>query len=372
MKLVLVANTAWSIYNFRAGLIKRLISAGIKVIVVSPFDAYSDKLTSLGCDVVNLSFSAKGVSPVKDLIFLIKLVILYKKISPDLIIHYTIKPNIYGSIAAKLLSIPSLAITTGLGYTFINNNLVSKIARYLYKFAFKFPYQVWFLNEDDKSIFIKNGLVSESKALILNGEGVDLDFFKPMKGNSGDSSIRFLLIARMLWDKGIREFVEAARMVKKSNPDIIFQLLGPCDSNNPSSIGREQIDLWESSGLIEYLGVTDDVRAHIALADCIVLPSYREGIPRTLIEAAAMEKPLITTDAPGCRDVVLDNVTGFICEVKNVESLVFCFDKFINMSDEDRVLMGQAGQVFMKEKFDEQLIVEQYLKALKCFNRDVV
>ncbi|QSX39643.1 glycosyltransferase family 4 protein [Shewanella cyperi] len=369
MKLLLVSNTAWSLYNFRLGLIKRLIADGFKVTVVCPSDSFSSKLVSIGCEVVDFSLSAKGVSPVEDFFVFIRLLFLYKKLKPDLVIHYTIKPNIYGSIAARLLSIPSLAVTTGLGYTFINSNFVSKVARVLYKFSFKFPFQVWFLNEDDKTVFIESKLVSAQKAVVLNGEGVNLNYFSPVVNDRRDDKVRFLLIARMLWDKGIREYVDAAKLVRESNPDVIFQLLGPCDSNNPSAIGNDIIDLWVKSGLVEYLGVTDDVRPYMAAADCVVLPSYREGIPRTMIEAAAMEKPLIVSNAPGCREVVLDNLNGFICDVRSAESLASCFDKIIYMTGEQRALMGKFSREFIKTKFDEKLIIDQYLTMLNFFNK---
>lgn len=369
MKLLLVANTAWSLYNFRLGLIKRLIADGFNVTVVCPFDNFSNKLESLGCEVVSFSLSAKGVSPIEDFFAFIRLFLLYKKCKPDLIIHYTIKPNIYGSIAAKLLSIPSLAVTTGLGYTFINNNFVSKVARFLYKFSFKFPFQVWFLNEDDKAVFVENKLVCARKAFVLDGEGVNVNYFSRIVNDRYDNKVRFLLIARMLWDKGISEFVEAAKLIRESNPNAVFQLLGPCDSNNPSAIGEDTIDLWVNSGVVEYLGVTDDVRPYIAAADCVVLPSYREGIPRTMIEAAAMEKPLIVSNAPGCREVVLDNLNGFICDVRSAESLASCFDKFIYTTEEQRSLMGKSSRELAKAKFDEELIIEKYLTMLSFFNK---
>ncbi|MFQ2723903.1 glycosyltransferase family 4 protein [Aeromonas caviae] len=268
----------------------------------------------------------------------------YRKLNPDFIIHYTIKPNIYGSLAAKIAGIPSLAITTGLGYTFVNDNFIAKIARQLYKMAFRYPKEVWFLNEDDRQAFLAYSLVSENKAKLLHGEGVNVSHFSPISSSAGNNPTTFVLIARMLWDKGIGEYIEAARVIKSKYPKTHFQLLGACDVPNPSFISREQIGIWESEGIVEYLGTTDDVRTVIANVDCVVLPSYREGIPRTMLEAAAMAKPLIVSDAPGCKDVVIHGKTGFLCKVKNSYSLAAVMELIINQSTQERVDMGMAGR----------------------------
>lgn len=363
-KLALVANTAWCMFNFRYGLLSRLIHDGYQLTIVSAPDEFSDKLRAMGCEVIDVSIAAKGINPLQDLKLIHTLYRLYQKIAPDFIIHYTIKPNIYGSVAAKLAGIPSLAITTGLGYTFVNDNLVAKVARSLYKLAFRFPKEVWFLNEDDRQVFLQHQLVSQDKAVLLHGEGVDLDHFFPRAQPAADGRLRFLLIARMLWDKGVGEYVEAARIVRQQYPQAIFQLLGACGVANPSVIERSQIAKWEQEGLVEYLGTTPDVRPVIANADCVVLPSYREGIPRTMIESAAMAKPLIVSDVPGCRDVVIPDQTGLLCPVKDATALADCCGKIINMNTQQLQEMGQAGHAFMAEKFDEQLVVAQYLKTL--------
>ncbi|GAB5992003.1 glycosyltransferase family 4 protein [Aeromonas enteropelogenes] len=366
-KLALVVNTAWCMFNFRYGLLSRLIHDGYQLTIVSAPDEFSDKLRAMGCEVIDVSIAAKGINPLQDLKLIHTLYRLYQQIAPDFIIHYTIKPNIYGSVAAKLAGIPSLAITTGLGYTFVNDNLVAKVARGLYKLAFCFPKEVWFLNEDDRQVFLQHQLVSQDKAVLLHGEGVDLAYFAPQAMPALYGKVRFLLIARMLWDKGVGEYVEAARIVRQHYPQAIFQLLGACGVANPSVIEREQIAQWEAEGLVEYLGTTPDVRPVIANADCVVLPSYREGIPRTMIESAAMAKPLIVTDVPGCRDVVLPNQTGYLCPVKDAAALAACCEQLIAMTPEARAEMGAAGHRFMAEKFDEKLVIEQYLAMLKKY-----
>lgn len=368
-KIALVANTAWSMFNFRYGLLSRLIYDGYQLTIIAPRDEFSDKLQKMGCAVVDLPMEAKGTNPLQELKLIYTLYRIYQQITPDFIIHYTIKPNVYGSFAAKIAGIPSLAITTGLGYTFVNDNFIARIARQLYKIAFRYPKEVWFLNEDDKQVFLQNRLVACEKAILLHGEGVNLTHFAPQVNVPSDGKIRFLLIARMLWDKGIGEFVEAAKLVKATYPQATFQLLGACGVANPSVIGRTQIAEWEAQGVVEYLGTTNDVRPLIANADCIVLPSfYREGVPRTLMEAAAMAKPLITTDNVGCRDVVLPGQSGFLCPIKNANALAACCEQFIALSATERSAMGQRGRTLMAQQFDESLVIEQYIKTFKKYN----
>ncbi|MFM5482330.1 glycosyltransferase family 4 protein [Aeromonas veronii] len=371
-QIAIVANTAWSVFNFRHGLLVRLLDDGYRITVIAPNDKFSDKLRKLGCDVVDLPMSAQGVNPFEDLKLMTVLYRHYRQFKPDFIIHYTIKPNIYGSLVAKLTGIPSVAITTGLGYTFVNDNVVAKIARQLYKIAFRFPKEIWFLNEDDRQIFLQHRLVARHKAILLHSEGINLNYFTPSEPSGvlqqRDEKIRFLLIARMLWDKGIGEFVEAAKLVKAQYPQATFQLLGACGVANPSVIERTQIAEWEAQGWVEYLGTVDDVRPLIEHADCVVLPSYREGVPRTLMEAAAMAKPLITTDCAGCRDVVIPSKTGFLCQIKNAESLADCCRAFIALTPTLRQQMGVAGRAFMQRKFDEKVVVAQYLAMLARYH----
>lgn len=370
-KIVFVANTAWSMFNFRYGLLSRLIGDGYQLTIIAPRDDFSDKLRTMGCVVVDLPIAAKGTNPLQDLKLILTLYRLYKQITPDFILHYTIKPNIYGSLAAKLAGLPSLAITTGLGYTFVNDNLVAKVARGLYKLAFCYPKEVWFLNEDDRQAFLTYSLVSENKAKLLHGEGVNVSLFSPIPVSLNNNSTAFLLIARMLWDKGIREYVEAARVIKSKYPKTHFQLLGACDVPNPSLISREQISIWESEGIVEYLGTTDDVRTVIANVDCVVLPSYREGIPRTMLEAASMAKPLIVSDAPGCKDVVIHGKTGFLCKVKDRDSLAAAMELIINQSTQERVDMGMAGRNLVLHKFDERIVIKKYIDMLSRYNLSV-
>ena len=366
--VLLVANTAWSLFNFRRGLIEYLILNGIKLTVLAPHDLFSEKLNALGCDVRPIPLSAKGVNPLEDIRLFMFLRNEYEKLQPDFIFHYTIKPNIYGSVAARLCRIPSIAITTGLGYAFIKNNFVACVARLMYRLSFRFPSEVWFLNADDRNAFLDFNLMVPEKGVLLKGEGVDLRHFYPQNQPTASGRFRFLLIARMLWDKGVGEYVEAARIVRAKNPNAVFQLLGACDVPNPSAISRSLIAEWEKEGVVEYLGTAEDVRPIIAQADCVVLPSYREGVPRTMMESAAMAKPLIVSDAPGCREVVREEVTGYICPVKNAAELADRCVRMLQLSSVQRAQMGLAGRRFMEEVFDEEKVIAQYVATLRKYN----
>ncbi|ATG20571.1 glycosyl transferase [Ralstonia pickettii] len=371
MKLLLVGNTAQSMFNFRHGLIRKFVESGFEVIVVAPKDSYSIKLEELGCKVIDIDISRKGKNPFEDTRLIWTLFRIYKRNKPDFIIHYTIKPNIYGTIAAHLARIRSIAVTTGLGYTFINKNATSLIAKMLYRFAFRYALEVWFLNPDDRAAFLALSLVNEKKAMLLHSEGVDLTYFAPRDVSHPDGNIRFLLIARMLWDKGIGEYVETARALRRKHSNVVFQLLGACDSENPSAISLSQIQEWKNEGVIEYLGTVEDVRPVIEQADWVVLPSYREGVSRTLMEAASMAKPIITTDSPGCRDVVIDKTTGFICPPKNSRALTRCCENALQLSESERLAMGVAGRALMARLFDERKVFDQYFALLAKYGKIV-
>lgn len=368
--ILFIGNTAWSMYNFRREVFLSFVKKGYEVWVCAPDDEFfSKKIQDLGCRFTPVKLSAKGVNPIEDILLTIRLLLLFLRLKPAVTFLYTIKPNIYGSIAAFLAGIPIIAITTGLGYSFLNRNFVAWISRKLYKFAFRFPREVWFLNQDDLDTFLQAELVTPQKAKLLNSEGINLEQFKPVdKSDIAEcASSSFLLSARMLWDKGVGEFVKAAEILKKRYPQTRFALLGFVGIKNPSAIPEELLQQWVQKGIVEYLGVTNDVCSVIKDFDCIVLPSYREGIPRSLMEGAAMEKLLITTDSVGCRNTVDNNISGFLCKIKDVESLVDCMEKVINMSISERNKMGQAGRKKMKDEFNIEFVIERYHTVLEHY-----
>lgn len=369
--IVLVGNTAWSMYNFRAGLIKGLIKIGYRVTVMAPSDDDFDKrIEELGVQFINVRIEAKGTNPFVDFLLIERFRRIFKFIHPDFLFFYTIKPNIYGSFAARLLNIPHVAVVTGLGYTFINNNMVARIARILYELAFKSANEIWFLNNEDLRVFLDNRLIPHSKGNILKGEGVNLERFTP--SNTQCEQVSFLLMARMLWDKGVGEYVEAARMLCLKYPEVQFRILGFMGVDNPNAISEEQMLSWQNEGVIKYMGSTADVVPFVKDASCIVLPSsYREGVPISLLEAAAMCKPIVTTDNVGCRDTVDDTISGFLCKVKDPESLADAMEKVILMSPEQRQMMGEAGRVKIEKEFDEKIVIDTYVQTLRRFGLHV-
>ena len=365
LHVALVCNTAWAIYTYRQGLLRALNEAGVQVTIIAPQDRTFAPLAAMGCRCIELPVASKGTNPLDDLATLRTLYRLYRALKPDVVFHYTIKPNIYGSIAAWLARVPSIAVTTGLGYVFIQKSRAAQVAKRLYRFAFRFPREVWFLNRDDLDAFTaRNLLAHPERARLLHGEGVDLDAFPYTPPPSRDT-FSFVLIGRLLWDKGVGEYVEAARRLRARYPHARFQLLGPVGVENPSAISREEVAAWEREGAIDYLGETTDVRPYIADADCVVLPSYREGVPRTLMEAGAMGRPVVATDVPGCREVVADRENGLLCEARNAASLEAALAAMLDMGADARRAMGERGRKKIEKEFDERGVVQRYRELVR-------
>ena len=360
-KIVLSSNTSWYIYNFRSGLVKKLLK-DYEVTVIAPKDKYSKKLINLGCRYFDIYIDNKGTNPINDLRTLWQYLKLYKRIKPDIALHFTIKPNIYGNIASLFLKIPVINTITGLGTVFIKENFITFIAKVLYKVALKNSF-VFFQNKNDKDLFLKYNLITTQNVDVLPGSGVDIQKFKPIETKK-DNIFKFLLIARMLWDKGIGEYVEAAKIIKQKYKDVEFLLVGPIGVDNPTAIPKEQIDKWQKERLVKYLGTTDDVRNMIAMADCVVLPSYREGMPKALLEAAAMEKPLIATNIAGCKEVVEDGINGYLCKIRDAKDLADKMEKMLNLSKDKRKAMGKAGREKMIKQFDENIVINRYLETI--------
>jgi glycosyltransferase involved in cell wall biosynthesis len=361
--VAIAANTAWSIANFRAGLIKRLQAAGYGVVAIAPSDEYADRLP---CRFEPIWMDRKGVNPFEDLRLFFELRSLYRRLGLAAAFHFTAKLNIYGTLAARGLGICCVNNISGLGSGFLGGGVVSRIQQILYRLALKRSALVFFQNRDDAEYFLDRGLVPSGLVDLLPGSGVDLKSFLP-RGKVADGPTVFLLIARLIRDKGISEYAEAARWLKTRYPHAVFQLLGFFDLQNPTAISRAEVDQWVKEGSVVFLGRQEDVREAIAGADCVVLPSYREGTPRTLLEAASMARPVITTDVPGCRQVVDDGETGFLCKVRDAADLAAKMDKFLLLDRSARASMGERARRKMESEFDEALVVEKYLAALKRF-----
>lgn len=364
MNILLTVNAAWNIWNFRRPVVRALLDDGHRVTVLAPPDDSVGDLQRLGCRFLPLEMSAKGLNPLEGLKLHRRFRQVFREEAPDVVLSYTIKNNIFAAMAARAVGVPFIPNVTGLGTAFLSGGLLQTVAEGLYRRAFAELPVVFFQNEDDRGLFIDRRLVQRHQARLLPGSGIDLDHFTPAPYPSDETAPVFLMISRLLRDKGVVEFVEAARQVKAKLPEARFQLLGAVAAENRSAIDAVTLQGWVDEGLVEYLGTTDDVRPHIARASCVVLPSYREGAPRTLIEAAAMARPTITTDVPGCRSVIEAEVTGFLCAPKDATSLAESCARFMSLSREARSSMGLAGRRRMEQEYDQGIIVEQYRGAI--------
>ncbi len=370
MHILMTVNAAWNIWNFRRPLVEALLADGHRVTVLAPPDESVTDLERIGCRFRWLQMSVKGLNPVEDLKLQRRLKRIFQEEQPDAVLSYTIKNNIFGARAARAVAVPFVPNVTGLGTAFLSGGLLQTIAEQLYRRAFSKLPIVFFQNDDDRDLFIDRKLVRADQARLLPGSGIDLVRFAETSMPSADASPVFLMIARLLRDKGVIEFVEAARQIKARHPEARFQLLGATGSENRTAIDTATVETWVAEGVVEYLGTTNDVRPAIAAASCVVLPSYREGAPRTLIEAAAMARPLIATNVPGCRAVVDYDVSGFLCEVQNADSLATAMERFLSLSPEARTAMGKAGRAKMEREYDQALVVAAYREALAALTSD--
>lgn len=344
------------------GLIKAFLEKGYEVVAVAPEDGYTRFLTETGCRFYPLKMENKGSNPLKDISLLRQLYRIYKEIGPDIVLQFTIKPNIYGTLAASRLGIPVINNVSGLGTVFLHNNFVSKIAQLLYRVSFRYASKVFFQNEDDRGLFVNKKLVRKEKTALLPGSGVNLEKYLPLPFQR-HTPFTFLLVARILYDKGIREYIEAIRLLKNKEA-FRFMLLGALDEESALGIPKKQVMQWVEEGLIEYFPFTSDIAPFIEQADCLVLPSYREGTPRTLLEGAALAKPLISTNVPGCRDVVEEGYNGYLCRVKDSKDLANKMQIISRLPDTTLRLMGQNSRKLVVLKYDEKIVVASYLEEI--------
>jgi glycosyltransferase involved in cell wall biosynthesis len=358
--ILMTANAAWNIWNFRRPIVEALLRDGHKITVLAPADMAVPNLLSLGCRFLPIEMNTRSLNPFQG----IKLQQVFKRFfqeeNPDIILSYTIKNNIFGSRAARALGIRFIPNVTGLGTAFLSGMFLQKITEQLYYEAFRSVPTVFFQNQDDQDLFLKRGIVRSKQARLLPGSGVDLERFAPAELACPEVPPIILMVSRILGDKGVLEFVDAARQVKVVYPRARFQLLGATVGSIRNGIDKNTVEEWVLEGVVEYLGETNDVRTAISASSCIVLPSYREGAPRSLMEAAAMARPIITTDVPGCRSVIDHNVSGFLCHAKSASSLAEAILLFLGLSPKQKKDMGDAGRMKMVAEFDQTLIVEAY------------
>lgn len=370
--IAISANTSWYLYNFRKNTIIALIEQGYSVVAIAPEDEYSTKLSELGCEFIHINIDQAGTNPLRDIQTFFSFYQIYKKKNIDVVLNFTPKNNIYSTLAAHINKTKAINNIAGLGILFINETITSKLARFLYKISQSKAAKLFFQNEDDRALFLEKKITTSVETDRLPGSGVDLTRFT-FSLAPDDGKVRFLLIARMLYDKGIGHYVEASRaLTAKYGDKVECQLLGFLDTNNPSAITKRDMQSWVKEGVINYLGTSDNVEQDIAKVDCMVLPSYyREGVPKSLLEAGAMGKPIVTTDNVGCRETVDDGVNGYLCELRSSESLIEKLELMINKTHQERLAMGEKSRLKIQNEFDEKIVITKYIDAVKqCLSAD--
>jgi len=361
--VVFAANSAWNILHFRMNLVRTTQDLGLVPVALVPPGEGQEELAAMGVEVHTIPMRADSTSPLSGVILVARYAAALRRIRPTAFLGFTPKPNIFGSIAASALGIPVINNVTGLGTAFIHGGILGALVPNLYRLALRRSNKVFFHNDDDMKLFVQRSLVRQGQAAVIPGSGVDLERFVPKPLGGGRHDPVFLFIGRLLREKGLVEFVEAAQLVRREAPDARFQALGPLDRGKRGVPG-EALEHWIEQGAIEYLGSTADVRPCIEAADCVVLPSYREGMPRVLLEAAAMARPLIGTDVPGCRQIVDDGVTGYRCAARSTRSLAEAMMKIIALSPDQRQRMGARSRTVVEARFGDDRVDAAYVAAL--------
>lgn len=362
--VVLSANSCWNLFNFRLALINGLQAAGYRIAAFAPADENAGELRSRRIEVHDMPVARSGMNPLADARLLLRYTAALRKLRPAAYCGFTIKPNVYGAVAARFAGVPAINNVTGLGTTFLSHRLMWRITARLYRWGFRRSHRVFFHNAEDLRIFIDQNIVRPEQGRVIPGSGVNLQEFAPDGSADVAAPPRFLFIGRALRDKGIGEFVAAARQLRSRSPDARFQILGNVDPGNPTSVTSAEFQSWIDEGLIEHLGEHSDVRPFIRSATAVVLPSYREGMSRALLEGAAMGKPLVGSDVAGCRELIEEGVTGALCRPRDANSLAAAMERIARMPSEQLRQLGRAARQKVERGFSEQIVVDTYLEAL--------
>lgn len=365
MKILFSDNSLSCLLNFRGPVIEFFVSQGYEVVLVAPQDGKCDPSEmQQRVRYIPIVLDRTGVNPWKDLRYSMQLFCIYRSEQPDYIFHYTIKPNIYGSFVAGILRIKSSAMVAGLGYVFSKNTQSNRIARLLYKIALHFSDKVFVLNQSNRNTLLQHRIAKENKLIWLKGgEGVDLQRFGQLP-YPANSRVRFLLIARLLYEKGYAEYVEAAKALKDQCD---FYIMGAFDSN-PAAVPQSVIERDVQSGYIKHLPFNPNIMDEVSVADCIVLPSYHEGLSRVLMEALAFGRPIICSNIPGCRETVVDGENGFLCQPKDALSLTDACRRFLALTGDERRQMGQKSRALAEQTFDVTKVISEYDGLLHNLN----
>lgn len=361
-KVLILVNHDVVIYNFRKELVERLLEEGYEVYISSPYGERIDDLVNMGCKYVEANISRHGTNIVEDL----KLTKYYfktiKKIKPDVVLTYTIKPNIYGGIACRFLKVPYIANITGLGTAVENPGLMQKLTVMLYRVAFKKISCIFFQNTENMNFFAEKNLYND-KHKLLPGSGVNLNQFTVLDYPS-EETIEFVFISRIMKEKGIDQYIEAAEYLRNKYPNTRFHICGFCEEDY-----EEKLKELQSKGIVEYHGMQRDIRKVLARTHCTIHPSYYpEGMSNVLLESAACGRPLITTNRSGCREVVDNEVNGYIIEEKNTKDIIEKIEKFLNLKYQEKITMGLNGRRKIQGEFDRNIVIDAYIRELEKLN----
>lgn len=365
-RVLLLGNSHLVIFGFRGELIQKLISEGYAVAVSfpnGPFGEGEKTSNEYGCEFAEVQMNRRGKNPFQDIALFIKYLKLIARCKPDVVLAYTVKCDIYGGLACRLLRIPFLPNITGLGKGLTDGGVIEKITKFLYKVAIKKAKCIFFQNEHDENFF-KEKIIENQRCVLLPGSGVNLEKFVPLSYPSEKDPVVFTYIARVMKAKGIEQFLDAARIIKKKYQNTEFHICGYCEENYRDIIQKEQ-----KKGTVIYHGLVDNVIDYIRISSCIVLPSFHpEGISNVLLEAAACARPIITTDHAGCRETVDDSVTGYLVKEKDSQDLINSIEQFLSLTMEERCNMGERGRKKVEKEYNRRIIVNLYLDELTCIN----
>ena len=366
MKILISSNSYWNIYNFRYDLLSELKNQNHKIIIISSKDKYFVKFQNFEYKHYHVNMNANKISLFNDIFLIFNYLKIFLKEKPDVYFSFTIKPNIYGSFIANLMGIKTVNNITGLGKTFLSNNILKSIVIFLYRISLRKSFKVFFHNNDDLSLFLKLNIIKNSQGEVIPGSGININQYEySMLSNRDNKELIFLYIGRIRFDKGLVNLIEAFKLIKNKYPSIKLQVVGKIDQKNSEYINYDLFQSWQDQKIIEYFGETDNIKKYIKNSDCVILLSFREGLPRSLLEASIMGRPIITTNVPGCKEVIKDGISGLLCKEKNTKDAFDKIIKFIELNYSQRNKMGYEGHLYTKKYFNNLIIIKKYLNIIK-------
>ena len=361
VKILILANSLWNVYNFRYDLIRKLIQEGYEIYIIAPIDLDKNNISKLNSKIIDIELKNKNI--IKDLFYFFKIAFYFKNIKPDFVLTFNIKSNIYASIINFFFNYKVIPNVTGLGSSFLKKNFQRRITIFLYSFAFKYSYFIFFQNNHDRRFFIKLNIVTKQKSGCIPGSGINLDKYQYNKLLNDNNSFTF--IGRLIKDKGIEEFLKVIKIFREKKIDIVFNIVGNFDENNPTSINKKSFYDFIKNYNVNYFSFISEIKEIILKSTAIVLPTYREGMPRVLIESMALGRVVIATDVVGCNELISNNENGILCRVKNISDL---YDKILlvkNKSILNKNLIASNARKHVENNFDVKFVINSYMKIIK-------